>query len=331
MSNELLKKLINKINLGILEEEPIRVSGGLLNRIYKVNTSTGIYAIKHLNPEVMKRKNAKENHIIAERIANSVQENGINCIPAKVFQDGALQEIDGNYFFVFDWFEGKAIDETEITMEHVKKVSTLLAKLHNINLKNFREICHLSKDIHEVDWDFYISKLENQTIKELLIYNKEKLTELDKNATLCSKEIKNNIVISHRDLDLPNILWDKNINPIIIDWESAGVVNPCEEVIETAWDWSGGQNFFDIEKFNCFLITYKENHGDLKDIDIDKAIYSNFKNKSGWLEYNLKRVCGIECLDKEEKELGEKEVIRVINEIFKFYEIMENYNKIRKN
>ena len=139
MSNKLLKKLINKINLGILEEEPIRVSGGLLNRIYKVNTSTGIYAIKHLNPEVMKRKNAKENHIIAERIANSVQENGINCIPAKVFQDGALQEIDGNYFFVFDWFEGKAIDETEITMEHVKKVSTLLAKLHNINLKNFRE------------------------------------------------------------------------------------------------------------------------------------------------------------------------------------------------
>lgn len=64
---------------------------------------------------------------------------------------------------------------------------------------------------------------------------------------------------------------------------------------------------------------------------INDAVLANFKNKSGWLEYNLKRVCKIECLDEEEQELGKKEVMRVINEIIKFYEIMksvkiENYN-----
>lgn len=56
---------------------------------------------------------------------------------------------------------------------------------------------------------------------------------------------------------------------------------------------------------------------------MSKAVYSNFKNKSGWLEYNLKRVCKLECLDDEEQELGEKEVIRVINEIIVFYDIMK--------
>ena len=116
-------------------------------------------------------------------------------------------------------------------------------------------------------------------------------------------------------------MWDKDNNPVIIDWESAGVINPCEEVIETAWDWSGGQKYFDIEKFKLFLETYKNSGGDLK--DFNKAIYSNFKNKSDWLEYNLKRVCGIECLDQEEKELGEKEVIRVINGINMFYDLKE--------
>ena len=53
--------------------------------------------------------------------------------------------------------------------------------------------------------------------------------------------------------------------------------------------------------------------------DLNKAVYSNFKNKSGWLEYNLKRVCKLECLDEEEQKLGEKEVVRVINEIIIFY------------
>ena len=123
-------------------------------------------------------------------------------------------------------------------------------------------------------------------------------------------------------MDLPNILWDINGTPTIIDWESSGIVNPCEELIETAWDWSGGQKYFDKEKFVCFIKTYKDNGGNIK--DIDKAIYSNFKNKSGWLEYNLKRVCKLECVDEEEEKLGEKEVLRVINEIIKFYDIIKN-------
>ena len=63
---------------------------------------------------------------------------------------------------------------------------------------------------------------------------------------------------------------------------------------------------------------------ELKDFNI--AIDADFKAKFGWLEYNLKRVCGIECIDEEEKLLGEKEVIRSIDEINKFYE----YSKLMR-
>ena len=137
--NVLIDNLIDKTKLGKLINEPARVMGGLLNRMYKVNTTTGIYAIKHLNPEVMKRKDAKENHILAEKIANIAKNNDINCLPAKIISGNALQEIQGNYFFIFDWFDGKAIDEDEITIEHVIKVATLLAKLHNIDFGIIRK------------------------------------------------------------------------------------------------------------------------------------------------------------------------------------------------
>ena len=290
--------------------------------MYKVVTTTGNYAVKHLNPEVMKRKDAKSNHILSEKIANYAKENGIDCIPAKIIKGNALQEFNGNYFFVFDWFEGKSANENEINFDQVEKVSNLLAKIHSINFGDFKYECKLGKEILEVNWDYYIEKLENPKIKELLITNKEKLIELDEKSTIYANEIRNNLVVSHRDLDLPNILWDKNNNPVIIDWESSGIVNPCEELIETAWDWSGGQKYFDKEKFKYFVNNYKNKGGDIK--DYHKAIYANFKNKSGWLEYNLKRVCRIECIDDEEQKLGEDEVIRVINEILMFYNVIEN-------
>lgn len=316
----LLYKLVKKLNLGKIIQEPTRISGGLLNRMYKVTTSNGIYAIKHLNPEVMKRPNALNNHIFAEKIANIAKENNIQCIAANVYNDNSVQEIEENYFLIFDWFEGKAIEENEITMNKVKKVAKQLANLHKIDFSSVKNDSNLGKDITETDWEFYASKIDDIEIKKLLLENIDFLKELDKKSTIASIKISNNKVISHRDLDLPNVLWNENENPVLIDWESAGLVNPCEELLETAWDWSGGQKYFDKEKFNCFINTYENNGGDLS--DLKDAVLANFKNKAGWLEYNMKRVCKIECLDEEEQELGKKEVIRVINEIIKFYNVI---------
>lgn len=317
-----LYKLINKLELGNIEQEICRVSGGLLNRMYKVITSSGVYAVKHLNPEVMKRPNAINNHIFAEKIANIAKTKGIQCVSANIYNGSSLQGIDNNYFLIFDWFEGKSITDKEITLEKVKKVAKQLANLHQMNFNNIPNSSDLGKTSIEVDWNYYFEKIDDTEIKELLAKNINHLIELDKKSTIASLKISNNKVISHRDLDLPNILWDNNENPVLIDWESSGLVNPCEELLETAWDWSGGQDYFDKEKFDCFIQTYKLNGGDIE--NLKDAILANFKNKAGWLEYNMRRVCKIECLDEEEQKLGKKEVIRVINEIIKFYDIMKN-------
>jgi len=318
----ILYKLISKLDLGNIEQEVSRVTGGLLNRMYKVVTLTGVYAVKHLNPEVMKRPNAINNHIFAEKIANEAKINNIKCVAANIYNGSALQEIDNNYFFIFDWFEGKPITDEEITLDKVKKVAKQLANLHQINFNNIPNNSDLGKNVTEVDWNYYFEKIEDLEIKKLLEKNIDYLTELDKKSTIAALKISNNKVISHRDLDLPNILWDDKDNPVLIDWESSGLVNPCEELLETAWDWSGGQYYFDKEKFDCFIKTYKSCGGTIN--DLKDAILANFKNKSGWLEYNMKRVCKIECVDEEEQKLGKKEVIRVINEIIKFYDIMKD-------
>lgn len=314
--SSIIEILLERCKLGKVLESPTRVSGGLLNRMYKVKTVNGTYAIKLLNPEVMKRDNAKSNHIFAETVSNIAKDNGVSCLPAKVFDNEVLQQVKDYYFLVFDWFNGRAIQDEELTVEKCKKVAKELSKLHKIDYTELKEKCKAYYDTNEVDWNFYLEKINNKLLKDLLTKNIDKFRELDKQAIKSLNVISKNMVISHRDLDLPNILWNKEENPVMIDWESSGLINPSMEVIDTAWNWSGGQKYFDKDKFQTFVKTYKENGGNLS--DYADALKANFKAKFGWLEYNLKRVTGIECVDEEERELGEKEVARSIDEINKF-------------
>ena len=313
---EVIDILFEQCHLGEIIQKPTRVSGGLLNRMYHVKTQEKEYAVKLLNPEVMKRKEARKNHLLAETISNIAKRNGVSCLPAKIIDGNIIQNVENYHFLVFDWLDGKAITDEELSIEKSVKVAKELAKLHQIDFSECKEKCQAYYDTTEINWQYYIDQIENVEICDLLKENMQKLIALDKEAIQSLEKISYHMVISHRDLDLPNVLWDNQENPVLIDWESSGLVNPTMEVIDTAWNWSGGQKYFDSIKFQAFLEAYQNNGGILT--DYSESFKADFKAKFGWLEYNLKRVAGIECSDEEEKQLGETEVVRTIDEINQF-------------
>ena len=314
--NEIINKLILKCNLGKIIEEPKRVEGGLLNKMFKISTTKGNYALKCLNPELISRKEGKKNIIFTEKVSNIAKSKGIKCIPANEINGELIHSIEDKHFLIFDWFEGKPITEEQLTLEKCNKIAKELALLHRIDFGEMKNQCDIYYELDEIKFDFYLTKINNKEIKNLLNEVKERFSELDKESIKNMEYIKNNLVISHRDLDLPNILWDKNDEPVIIDWETSGLVNPTLEVIDTAWNWAGGQNYFDKNKFRSFLDTYVKYGGKIE--DYDKAFKADFKAKLRWFEYNLKRITTFDFIDEEEKKLGEKEVIRSADEIKKF-------------
>ena len=59
-------------------------------------------------------------------------------------------------------------------------------------------------------------------------------------------------------MDPKNVMWN-NDNPIIIDWECAGIANPCIELLEVALCWSGFlSNNFNEEKFSAIFKEYSK-------------------------------------------------------------------------
>ena len=75
-----IEKLIRETNLGNKISTVDKVIGGLSHRMYKVVTDKGIYAVKELNPNVMKRKEAYSNFLFAEKVTDIAKMNGISAI-----------------------------------------------------------------------------------------------------------------------------------------------------------------------------------------------------------------------------------------------------------
>lgn len=309
-------------NLGIVKCIK-KLTGGLMHKMFKVETTKGIYAVKVLNKEVMTRKEAYNNFVISEDIANLAKENKISVSCALKVNNNYLNELDGAYYMVFGFVEGKTLKDDEITVEHCKKIGKSLAQIHALDCSKL----DLENDLKEsnliIYWESYINNenLNNMPFKDLLLANYKKLDSWLRRANERYNESSGISTICHRDMDPKNVMWNDN-NPVIIDWESASLDNPHRELIEIALSWSGFlSNNFDENKFIAVIGAYLSNKG-FKEVEWFDVICGNLVGRFGWLKYNLERSLGIISNDKEEILLTQNEVSKTIDEINRYVELI---------
>lgn len=232
-------KICEKFNLGnVFNIE--KLTGGLMHKIYKVETEFGIYAIKILNPEVMKRPTAFNNFVVSEKISNFAKDNKIPVSSAKIYNGNFIIEFEGNYYMIFDFVDGKILNDDEIEILHCEKIGKILGQIHNLDYHKLELDETIKKDIYSIDWQklYQLAKENNISYLYLLEENIYKYDSLFINSLKNFNDSNDTITICHKDMDPKNVMW-KNNNPIIIDWEFAGLSNPHRELVEDALCWSG--------------------------------------------------------------------------------------------
>lgn len=345
MELELLDKLCRQYQLGTLECPPARLKGGFLHKMYSLFTSKGRYAVKLLNPYIMQRDTAMENYRTAEKLEAILDANGIPIIPALVLgntsrkgesprnaaatpaqggQDGTkMQNLEGQFFYLYEWYNGKALKNEEITAVHCQRIGVLLAQIHALDRR--REACCPS-ELH-IDWDYYIEQLsaKNTELHRLLAENRSLLYESQNNGNLAVKHLPPVTSICHNDMDCKNVLW-AGADCRIIDLECLGYSNPFAELYELALCWSGYERcHIDYDLFRCFLHSYAGAGGCLP-ADWETIYWSNY-GRLEWLEYNIKRSLGTECSEGEIP-MGISEARNSISHIIFYHKA---YNDIIRN
>jgi thiamine kinase-like enzyme len=326
MNATIFEMILNDLELGELTSPVISVSGGFMHKMYCMETTTGKYAIKLLNPEIMKRPDVFENYQTAEMLERKLQLNNLPIAPALTFHNKKMQCINKQYYYIFDWIEGKALSSEEIKKSHCQIAGKLLAKIHKIEQSDKplvrNEIC--------IDWDYYITSAYNNCpeISDILNDNRNLLYTSQNEGNIALKNVPSITTICNGDMDSKNVLWVKG-EPKIIDLECLSYGNPYMELFQLALCWSGYEHcHLDYTLLKSFITAYCKEYGK---IEVDwEILYSSNFGRLEWLEYNIKRALMIECADAEEQRLGIEQVKETINHVIYYAfiknELLENLN-----
>lgn len=313
---ELLSELMTECGLGevILPVKP--VSGGFLHRMYRVETEFGTYAVKHLNPVIMEREGVHENYERAEKIESIIEKKGIPIVPSLTMHGNKMQNLEGNYFYVFNWLEGRITDWYHISNCECYMAGNILGRIHAIEP---RKAPHQEPEMSKIDWHGYLiqAKDEMSEIASLLEENEELLIYAEKELNKARTLLPDILCLSDEDMDPKNIMWDDNGNPWVIDLECLDYGNPISHVLQLALQWSGITTCdIDISRMFSYFEGYLEayDNGYRAYSDVFGLAYTWLE----WLEYNIRRALG-ECMDKAEKEMGISEAKNTVNRIQYIY------------
>lgn len=307
-----------------------RVSGGLMHRMYRIETNAGVFALKHLNPQIMARPDARDNFARAERLEIRLEEAGLPIVPALVLNGGKMQSCQADFFYIFEWKNGKAAGWDAITEAQCRIAGELLGKIHAIDPVS----CTPGEaNIHDADWQEY-ARLAGTACPEIAVKLEravpllcEASAELDR----ANRSLPAVSCITNDDMDPKNVLWEDG-QPQIIDLECLDRGNPVASLVQLALQWSGITTCaLKPDHLRAFIRGYIEvyNPGATE----FAAVFGTTYSWIDWLEYNLRRALGMESADEEDRRLGISEALATLERIEYIHshreEILSCFNETR--
>ena len=309
---EKLNKLTKACGLGDIICDIAPVSGGLMHKMYRVETVSGTYAVKCLNPEIMKRTGVMDNYVRAERLERILEENGLPVVAAISFAGKKMLESDGQYYYVFKWQEGRITDFNDISKEQCLQAGELLGRIHAIDSQKVEAE---EPELSNIDFKDYLKKAKAQgsPIAPIISDNLKLLETAQNKLNEARKNLPAMRAVSDDDMDPKNIMWHEG-KAYIIDLECLDYSNPISSVLSLALQWAGTvTENFDKENLEAFFTGY------LKAYDNGFRAYDELYGISytwvEWLEYNTRRALGMEGFASAEIKLGEEEVRNTIGRI----------------
>ena len=303
--------------LGMLLSAPAPVLGGLMHTTYRLDTPEGSFAAKILNPAVMRRPEALSNMIRSEKIARAMAE-AVPAVAALESEGSPLSRIGEDYVMLYPWLSCRPVLPPKLSARHTEIMGGTLAKMHDAGAALLASGGVLPKEDEaspaERRWEDILAEAEAACpaapwlppLRDAL----PMLNALERKAADAAPRLPRS-VLSHRDLDPKNVLWEGAL-PRIIDWESAGEVNPAVELLETLLYWSDdGAGGLSEARFRAMLTAYRT-FRPARDEDWDAVFDASLRDPLDWLAYNVRRAAGLETAENgdagHERMVGASEV-----------------------
>jgi len=282
--------ICDQFNLGNPIGLPTRVYGGLIHIMWRLETGKNSYAIKQINVPLTEA--IKQEFELTEQIAEKFKSLGIPAITSIKSSGISLLTVEDTTFITYPWIDAKALSNAAVSQGQAIKIATILSQMHSIDLyvEGLKTTNHPFYSHAELTDLFTSAKAQKIELPDILRENYSRIIELNTKYIDAIPTLQNNSLISHGDLDQKNVLWDKDENPYLVDWESARLLNPTLELIMIALDWSGiNTGNFDENIFLKIIQTYSANHP-IDPGQVRPCLNGVLGNWINWLAHNMKQL-----------------------------------------
>ncbi len=319
----LLAKVGIQLQLGQPLAEPSRVTGGLLHRMWRIETTGGVYAVKQLAAHIdLNDPLIRRNYEWAETVAASFAAQGVPAIAALNRDGQHVFAVEGSYFLVYPWVDAVALSTETISEPHAVKIAGVLAKIHQLKLPLLLPEAPVFVPYSSAYLLELIEKAEDChcPFAADLRQHQDALLAMNQAYAAAIPALQKVQCIVHGDLDQKNVLWDQQQQPILIDWEAAGLLNPCYDLINTCLYWSGMTTVhFDQAVFLKMIQAYQE-AGGVIDLNVLQPAFAGVYSWINWMVYCIECACA--PLASESKTQGMQQVPQTLHALLRLRDAM---------
>lgn len=302
MNQNLLSTICEMYNLGTPIHEAFRVTGGLIHKVWCLETGKGKYAVKELDSKIMEKADMQSRFDLSESTAQKLFDKGIPALVGLKVEGKFVTKILDTYVIVYEWVDGVTLPTAAASSEQAFQIGEIIAKIHIENLDVPGLNTDMFSSFSDEYWQTLVVDFLNKFPEAALWLSNSDILSWNANAESIIKNLLQHVVVSHGDIDQKNVIWRDLKHPLIIDWESIGKVNPGLELMDAILNWSGlvsGQ--IDNDSVKAFIDGY--NSIGIPIMDSGEEVLRGCMIKwLSWLEFNMKRA--IHSGDKEEQYLG---------------------------
>ena len=222
---------MNLTHLGAPTGPLIRVRGGYANRLYRLDTEQGSFAVKELNLADRRSPYHAEDVFRFERAAFAAGIPMAEPISAS------------RHMLVHRWVQGQLVPEAPVSPAYGFEIGEVLARIHALDIE------WTTAAIEEPtsrDWPELADRAAatGQPWAEQLAFHVETLLEIAHFVDTCERP--GPVVLTHRDIQPWNLLA-RDGRPVLLDWELSGMLDLAGELGSTALSLAKGPGFDDIE------------------------------------------------------------------------------------
>ncbi|UED87378.1 phosphotransferase family protein [Streptomyces profundus] len=209
----------------------IRVHGGFANRMYRLDTDQGSFAVKELN-------------LVDRRWACPVDD--VFRLERAAFAAGIPmpEPISASHdTLVHRWVEGEKVPEAPVSAAYAFEIGEILARVHALDVAWTPAPI---EDPTSWDWPELAARAAatGQPWADELASHVETFRAMGRFVDTCERP--GPVVLTHRDVQPWNLLAREG-RPVVLDWELSGTLDLSGELGSTALSLAKGPGFDDIE------------------------------------------------------------------------------------